>query len=72
MINTLGETRPKDAGSTVGKSREEIIQSKSRDLNKQLTYNYDIHQVRGEIRKLPGPRNYQDKGLQVPLNIFLF
>lgn len=71
MINTIMETRPKDSGDGSGKSRDETVQDKCRDLHHQLTYEYPNQEVKEILSKMPGPRNYADKGMMVPLNIFL-
>jgi len=36
MILTIMETRPKDSGTGAGKSREEIVQEKARELKAKL------------------------------------
>jgi len=40
LIKTIMDTRPKDSGDSSGKSRDEIIQDKCRDLQHQITYEY--------------------------------
>jgi len=70
LIATIMETRPKDSGRDSGKSREEIIQSKARELqNKLIDDEIDIKEA---VKKLPGPKGSTEKGMSVPLNIFLF
>lgn len=71
MINTIMTTRPKESSGGTGLTREELISQKAASLLKQITYTYEISQVKKLISKLPGPKNYPEKGLHVPLNIFL-
>ena len=71
MINTIMETRPKDSASGGGKTREEQVQDKVRELLSKLPPDYVENEVRDQIRKLPGPRNLAEKGMQLPLNVFL-
>mmetsp|Transcript_99776 Transcript_99776/g.149450 ORF Transcript_99776/g.149450 Transcript_99776/m.149450 type:complete len:112 (+) Transcript_99776:3549-3884(+) len=73
MISTITETRPKESSSTGGKTREEIVQENSREMLKKLPPNYNIQiEVKELIKKLPGPKLLNDKGLTVPLNVFLY
>lgn len=72
MINTLLETRPKDSGGGGGKTREELVQEKAKDILSKLPPNYNMIEVRESVKKLPGPKNLSDKGMSVPLNVFLF
>lgn len=72
MIDTIMETRPKDSNSGGGKTREEIVQEKARELLNKLPPDYIDGQVREEVKKLNGPKQLNDKGLSVPLNIFLY
>jgi len=72
MLTTIMETRPKDSGSGGGKSREEIVMDKVRELLSKLPPGYNEDEVRELIRKLKGPAGISDKGMSVPLNIFLF
>ncbi len=46
MINTLMETRPKDSSGGGGKSREEIVQEKAKDILTKLPQDYNINEVR--------------------------
>lgn len=71
LIKTVMETRPKDSGETGGKSKDEIIQDRCRDLHHQLTYDYPTNEYKDLINKMPGPKGYMEKGMNVPLNIFL-
>jgi dynein heavy chain len=73
MINTLLETRPKDSGGGGGKTREELVQDKAKEILSKLPPDYNLAEVRETIKtKLPGPKNLTDKGMNVPLNVFLF
>lgn len=72
MINTIMETRPKDGGSGGGKSREEIVKDKSKELLSKLPPDYNENEVREKIKRLAGPKLLNDRGMTVPLNIFLF
>jgi dynein heavy chain len=72
MINTIMETRPKDSSSGGGKTREEIVQDKSRELLAKLPPDYIELEVRNTVKNLAGPRQLNNRGLSVPLNIFLF
>ena len=56
MINTIMETRPKDSSSGGGKTREEIVQDKARELLVKLPINYIDVEVREQVKKLVGPR----------------
>merc|ERR1712224_74720 len=55
MILTLLETRPKDSGDSGGKSRDEQVQDKCRDLQHSLTYEYPAIEVKELLAKMPGP-----------------
>lgn len=46
MINTMMETRPKEASSGGGKSREEQVQDKARELLSKLPTDYNMIEVR--------------------------
>lgn len=72
MINTLQETRPKDSGGGSGVSKDEMVQEKSRDVRSKLPPDYNLTEVREMIKKISGPKGLTDKGMQVPLNVFLF
>lgn len=72
MMNTLQETRPKDTGGSSSVSLDEIVQEKSRDMRSKLPPDYNLDEVRDAIKKIQGPRGLNDKGMQVPLNVFLF
>lgn len=72
MIDTIIETRPKDSNSGGGKTREEIVYEKAKELLLKLPPDYIDQQIREEVRKLAGPKQLNDKGLSVPLNIFLY
>lgn len=66
------ETRPKDSGGGAGKSREEIVQDKARELIAKLPDDYKDNEVREIVKKLGGAKNSTDKGFGAPLNIFLY
>lgn len=46
MINTIIDTRPKDAGGGGGKSKEEIVQEKAKELVSKLPANYEEPEIR--------------------------
>ena len=46
MINTIMDTRPKDSGGGGGKTREEIVQEKARELLSKLPPDYIDLEVR--------------------------
>jgi dynein heavy chain len=71
LIYTIMETRPKDSSGDGGKTREEIIQVRAKELLTQLNFEYPEAETKELIRKLAGPRGYPHKGFQVPMNIFL-
>ena len=73
MIDTIMETRPKDSSVGAGKSREEIVQDKSKELLAKLPPDYIDIEVKELINKLPGPKLFpsSEKGMVIPLNIFL-
>ena len=66
------ENRPKDSSVGGGKTREEIVQDKARDLLSKLPPDYIDGDVREMVKKLSGPKQLNDRGLNVPLNIFLY
>ena len=74
MIDTIMETRPKDSSGGGGKSREEVVQDKSKELLAKLPPDYIITEVKEGIKKLPGPKLFPsaEKGFAIPLNIFLY
>lgn len=74
MINTVMETRPKDSSVGGGKTREEIVQDKSKEMLKNLPPDYTDVEVRESVSKLsgPNPKTNNEKGMTVPLNIFLY
>jgi dynein heavy chain len=72
MIATIMETRPKDTGQSSGKSREEIIQARAKDLLTQVGFDFTEAEAKESIKKLNGPKGLQERGMTVPLNIFLF
>lgn len=52
MINTIVDTRPKDSGGGGGKSKEEIVQEKAKELLSKLPSNYEEGEIRAVISKL--------------------
>jgi dynein heavy chain len=71
LIHTIMETRPKDSSGDGGKTREEIIQNRAKELLTQVNFDYPEAETKDLIKKLSGPRGYPFKGYQVPMNIFL-
>ena len=53
-------------------SKDEICQEKARDLRSKLPTDYNLTEVRETIKKIAGPKGLADKGMNVPLNVFLF
>lgn len=53
-------------------SRDDIVQDKARDIRSKLPIDYNITEVREIIKKISGPKGLADKGMLVPLNVFLF
>lgn len=72
LINTIKETRPKDSSGGSGQTREEMVSEKAKELLEKLPPDYIENDVDEYIKKLGGPKNYTEKGRNVPLNIFLF
>lgn len=72
MIDTIIETRPKDSAGGGGKTREELVQEKSREILQKIPSLYKLNEVRESIGKLPAPKPLTGRGFGVPLNIFLF
>jgi len=72
MINTLQETRPKDSGGGSNISRDDMVQEKAREVRSKLPPDYNLGEVREIIKKISGPKGLADKGMSVPLNVFLF
>lgn len=60
MIVTIMDTRPKDSSSGSGKSREEIVQDKARELLNKLPGDYNDADVREKIKRLNGPKALND------------
>jgi len=54
------ETRPKDSSAGGGKSREEIVQDKARELLSKLPGDYNDGEVREKIKRLNGPKALND------------
>jgi dynein heavy chain len=72
MIDTLLETRPKDAGGGGGPTREELVIEKCKEIIAKLPGNYNMLEVRETLKKTGPPRGLTDKGLSIPLVTFLF
>lgn len=72
MIDTLLETRPKDAGGGGGPTREEMVVEKCREILSKLPPYYNMLDVRETLKKTGPPRGLTDKGLSIPLITFLF
>eukprot|EP01029_Cantina_marsupialis_P005375 TRINITY_DN157_c1_g2_i1.p1 TRINITY_DN157_c1_g2~~TRINITY_DN157_c1_g2_i1.p1 ORF type:complete len:3733 (+),score=1529.44 TRINITY_DN157_c1_g2_i1:1436-11200(+) len=64
MLDTMGETQPKQGGGDVGMSLEDMVIEKSTELLSQLPDDFKEEEYKARIRKLGG--------MEVPLNIFLF
>jgi len=52
MINTIMETRPKESSVGGGKTREEIVQDKARELLQKLPVDYIDTEIRELVSKL--------------------
>jgi dynein heavy chain len=72
MITTIIETQPKDSGGGSGKSVDEIVKDICLDLLSKMPPDFVEEVFRAQIMKLKGAPNTPDKGLNAPLNIFLF
>jgi len=72
MINTIIDTRPKDSSGGGGKTREELVSEKAKDLLSKLPPDYNDNEVRETCKKLTVKAFPNDKGLSIPLNIFLY
>lgn len=72
MILTIMETRPKESSSGGGKTREELVQDKAKEILQKMPADYNLVDVREMVKKLGGPKGLSDKGFAIPLNIFLF
>ncbi|PFH32513.1 putative dynein gamma chain, flagellar outer arm [Besnoitia besnoiti] len=72
MLRTIQETQPKDSGSGGGKSREEAVKEKCQEILSKMPPDFVEEKYREQISKLSSPPGLLTKGLQVPLNIFLF
>lgn len=56
MIDTMMATRPKEAATGGGKTREELVQDKARELLSKLPPDYNMFDVKDTCKKLPGPK----------------
>ena len=73
LLFTIQMTQPKDSDTGTGKSRDDIINEYVLDTLAKLPPDYIESDVREGIQKLSGPRFLEkEKGLKVPLNVFLF
>ncbi|KFG33497.1 putative dynein gamma chain, flagellar outer arm, partial [Toxoplasma gondii GAB2-2007-GAL-DOM2] len=72
MLKTIQETQPKDSRGGGGKSREEAVKEKCQEILSKMPPDFVEEQYREQISKLSSPPGLLTKGLQVPLNIFLF
>jgi dynein heavy chain len=72
MIATIVETQPKEAGGAGGKTMDEIVKDQCLDLAGKMPPDFVEEIFRATIMKLKGAPNTPDKGLNAPLNIFLF
>jgi len=53
-------------------SRDDLVQDKARDIRSKLPIDYNITEVREIIKEISGSKGLADKGMLVPLNVFLF
>ena len=72
VLNTITITQPKEGGTGTGKSRDDIIFEKVQELQEKMPPDYIEVEIRDNIRRLGGPKGITDRGMSVPLNIFLF
>jgi len=74
MISTMIDTQPKDSGGAGnGKSREEEVKDKlETDLIKGLPADFIEIEVEERLKVLKGPKNLNESGKGVPLNVFLY
>jgi len=72
MLSTMIDTQPKDSGGGSGKSREEEVKDKlEADLIKGLPADFVEVEVDERLKVLKGPKNLNESGKGVPLNVFL-
>lgn len=72
MLSTMIDTQPKDSGGGSGKSREEEVKDKlEADLIKGLPADFIEIEVDERLKVLKGPKNLNESGKGVPLNVFL-
>lgn len=65
------ETRPKDTGGSAGgKTREELVKEKAKEILGKLPAEYIMAEVMDYIRKLSGPKQL-GAGPRIPSNVFL-
>lgn len=48
------------------------MQDQCKEYLQKIPLDYQINEVKDLLRKLPGPKGLNDKGLTVPLNVFLY
>ena len=73
LLTTIQLTQPKESSTGGGKSRDDIINELVQDYLSKLPPDFVEADVREQIKKLSGPKGLEkDKGLKVPLNVFLF
>lgn len=72
MIDTIIQTRPKDSSVGGGKTREEVVQDQSKEYLLKIPTDYNMMEVLELLRKLQGPKGLSDRGMNVPLNVFLY
>lgn len=72
MIDTIIQTRPKDSSAGGGKTREEVVQDQSKEYLLKIPTDYNMLEVLELLRKLQGPKGLSDRGMNVPLNVFLY
>jgi len=72
MLTTIVETQPKESGTGVGKSMDEMVKEQALDLLSKMPPDFVEEVFRAQIAKLRGPPRLEEKGFGAPLNIFLF
>lgn len=73
MINILVDTQPKDAAAAGGKSPEEEVRERiEKEFLDDLPADFDAAEFKDKIKDMRGPKGSSDKGLNVPLNVFLY
>jgi len=49
-----------------------LVQEKAREVRSKLPPDYNVNEVREVIKKIAGPKGLAERGMAVPLNVFLF